>query len=269
MTDTIQIETANDAARGAVEQYREAKAQIYQAERNAAQDGETWPNDPPPGTVGSDDQFTPIEVALRATVIQAMQDAFNGIANPVNPGESQTRAAEGAIAGAGLPRDPITGHLTGIEPAPLPITTATDYPKWIEPHKSHVVKSEEGRVVTVTGSSGDVHVERGTGKVTVLVQTEEDEKRLTSAKQEDAPDADGVDGATGTDDPVNDTTGGMGVGSDPTGAKTVYPATSTDAEKADPEGLAESAATLNEERPAGTSGQHAPKKPESKGQRAR
>lgn len=257
----IQTEAADHAAKGCVEAFRQAKKNEWTAEREALIAANPNAPAPPeeiyPGTIGTDDVMVPVEVALMATVRKAFEDAFGGIISAVNPGESQMRAPDGAIPGAGMQRDPVGGHLVGVEPAPLPLTTTTEYPKWIKPHDSHVTRSENG-VVTVAGSNGGVHIARGSGEVTVLCQDEEDEQRYSAAKQDDADAASSTHG-----DPVNETTDGMGVGSDPTGSKTVYPATSQDAEKADPEGLAEKAATLNEDR------KQAPKKPEAPGQKAK
>lgn len=245
-----QTKAASDAAQASVEFYRQEMDRWHQE-----QTGDL--------TERSDDApDVPVEAALRATVLKAFEDAFGGIISPVNPGESQRRAPDGAIPGAGMQRDGVSGHLVGVEPAPLPLTISTQYPKWIKPHDSHVTRSESG-VVTVAGSNGGIHVARGSGEVTVLCQDEEDEKRYIEALAEPATDGVDENGNPRTDgqpvtgyDPTmpggdpsvqpQATDKGIG-GGDPAGAKTHYPAESTDVEKADPEGVTGDAADVEDD----------------------
>lgn len=263
----IQTNAANKAAQTAVEVFRQARRDEWTAERDAIakarmNDPAAAPEEPYPGTVGTDEAPIPVEVALSATVRKAFEDAFGGIVSMVNPGEAQRRAADGAIPGAGMQRDGVSGHLIGVEPAPLPITTPSDYPKWIKPHDSHITRSETG-VVTVAGSNGGIHVARGSGEVTVLCQDEEDEKRYTEALAEPSNDGADENGNPRTDgQPVTSydptmpggdpsaqpqaTDKGIG-GGDPTGAKTHYPAESADVEKADPEGVTGDAADVGDD----------------------
>jgi hypothetical protein len=59
-----------------------------------------------------------------------------------------------------------------------------DYPKWVEPNPSRVEHIDDQ--VFVKGFD-DIHVERLTKKVTVLVDNEDEEKLATSAHSEPAP----------------------------------------------------------------------------------
>lgn len=230
--DKYQTDAANEVAKGAVELYRDEKRRAWKEEQDALP--ENTPKGPDPAFMADDAPDSTIETALRATIAKAMEDAFNGIANPANPGDSQRLAADGAITGAGLTRDPQLGHLVGIEPAPLPLTTTTEYPKWVTPHDSHVKKAEDGRVITVAGFN-DSHIARD-GSVTVLVDSEEDEQRASNEYREPCEDSDATDAVDGSPEPAFD----------PTGAKTVYPAEDVGAEHADPAGITEDAAKLNE-----------------------
>lgn len=72
-----------------------------------------------------------------------------------------------------------TGHLVGIEQAPAPVADVpTDYPKWVEPHVSHIAR--QGEHIAVPGH--EWHIERGTNKVTVLVGDDEAERFVTTEK---------------------------------------------------------------------------------------
>lgn len=145
-----------------------------------------------------------IEAALRSTVIQAMADAFAGMANPVNPGQSQTVAADGGISGGGLLRDPVQGHLVGIEPAPVVPTRSAEYPKWVTPDESHVTRLGDGR--PVTQGFVEQSVDRA-GNITVLVNSADEEKLACSTKatpSDPAQDARDVEMASGGGIPLDD-----------------------------------------------------------------
>lgn len=168
MLTQAQQEAANYAAANAVDFYR---GTVPETEENTGKSSEEIPD-------------TPVESALRATVLQAMGDAFSGIANPVNPGQAQSIAADGAISGSGLQRDPVLGHLTGIEPAPMVATVVSEYPKWVTPHDSWVTRDEAGR--PFAQAYDDQHVARNNA-ITVLVTSKEEEDRATGAMPDDAP----------------------------------------------------------------------------------
>lgn len=131
----------------------------------------------------------------------------------------------------GLMRNPETGHLVGIEPAPyVPLANAGDeYPRWITPHASHVVfahpsgyRPEEGDFETekeidgmepkapetkLNEKDGNLLVPRGSvvsvpnfqhsirrhdGAISVLVNNEEEEKLAQGERSDDAPAATGL-----------------------------------------------------------------------------
>jgi hypothetical protein len=82
----------------------------------------------------------------------------------------------------GFAVDKDTGHIVGLMPAPPPrVALGIEWPKWIVPHESHIVRREvEGAPDHVsTPGYPDFHVNRADGVVTVLVKDEEDEKRAT------------------------------------------------------------------------------------------
>lgn len=217
MLTEAQQEAANYAAANAVDFYR---GTTPETEENMGKSPEEIPD-------------TPVEGALRATVLQAMDDAFSGIANPVNPGQAQSIAADGAISGSGLQRDPVLGHLTGIEPAPLVATLAADYPKWVKPHDSWVTRDQSGR--PFAQAYPDQHVARD-NSIAVLVTSKEEEDRAMGAMPDDAPHKSAA----------STSNAGIG-GADGTGAKTLYPAGSDDAENADPTRETEESALMAEE----------------------
>jgi hypothetical protein len=69
--------------------------------------------------------------------------------------------------------DKETGHPVGLvsnPPVAAPVDTV--WPKWIKPHDGHLVR--KGDHVS-TPHFPTFHVQRGTGEVTVLVKTEEEE----------------------------------------------------------------------------------------------
>jgi len=72
-----------------------------------------------------------------------------------------------------------TGHHIGMNQAPIErVNDDPDWPKWVTPHESHVVRQ------TVPGAPDHVntrafphsHVNRADGSVTVLVANEDEEK---------------------------------------------------------------------------------------------
>jgi len=55
-----------------------------------------------------------------------------------------------------------------------PLAEPVEFPKWVEPHPSHIVL--QGNHIA-TPAFSENHVQRGTQKVTVLVQNVEEERR--------------------------------------------------------------------------------------------
>lgn len=104
----------------------------------------------------------------------------------------------------GFARHKDTGHLIGLEQAPAPVANRdTEWPKWVVPHESHVVrpKGDGARTgMAVSPSNMEVdngmvgiapnqiatpgwqhsHVNRADGVVTVLVDNEDEERLATS-----------------------------------------------------------------------------------------
>ncbi len=71
-------------------------------------------------------------------------------------------------------------------------STSTEWPKWVVPHESHVVRKKADGApdhVSVTDFE-DFHVDRVTGEVTVLVKDEEDERRASTELKAEEPVAD-------------------------------------------------------------------------------
>lgn len=98
-----------------------------------------------------------------------------------------------------LLRDPETGHLVGIEQAPVrPAVLGDEYPKWVDVHESHVnVQKVEGEPdhVSVHGD-WQHHVDRD-GKVTVLAEDEDGAKAAAAEyKAADAADIQHLDEET-------------------------------------------------------------------------
>lgn len=98
-----------------------------------------------------------------------------------------------------LLRDPETGHLVGIEQAPVrPAALGDEYPKWVDVHESHVnVQKVEGEPdhVSVHGD-WQHHVDRD-GKVTVLAEDEDGAKAAAAEyKAADAADIQHLDEET-------------------------------------------------------------------------
>jgi hypothetical protein len=69
------------------------------------------------------------------------------------------------------------------------MTEQTEFPKWVTPHESWLVKRERMNVndqnVTI-GEFSEVHTDRE-GKTTVLVNDADEEKLVTAAKPEPNP----------------------------------------------------------------------------------
>jgi hypothetical protein len=76
----------------------------------------------------------------------------------------------------GLQVDKETGHLVGIEPKPIKAEAGSDYPKWVVPHDSLVVRNGEHVTVPLFP---EMFVDRE-GRVTVLVKDGDEEERATS-----------------------------------------------------------------------------------------
>ncbi len=87
-------------------------------------------------------------------------------------------------------RDGDTGHLVGIEQRPYAATVRQDWPKWVVPHESQIVRTKaEGMPDQVsTPGFADFHVNRADGVVTVLVANEAEEQRAAGEYQ--APELD-------------------------------------------------------------------------------
>lgn len=70
-------------------------------------------------------------------------------------------------------------ELMGLTPAEMPKhkNEGAEYPKWVEPHHSLVLKDEDG---TISVADFEWHVDRH-GKVTVLVKSFADEVHATQA----------------------------------------------------------------------------------------
>src|SRR6185437_10080481 len=159
---------------------------------------------------------------------QRVRDAQLGIHRPVTSGDvfrprtEQQRLADAQVAanavlptaGSGLMRDPVHGHLIGVEQQPLvsPSPPHDEYPRWITPHESQVVvaapteaaqtdehKAEaaklkkdgdslivpRGAVVSVPGFQH--HVSRHNGAIQVLVHNENEEKLAMGERVEPKP----------------------------------------------------------------------------------
>jgi hypothetical protein len=75
--------------------------------------------------------------------------------------------------------DKETGALAGIEHKPIskPNSPDLEYPKWVTPHESHIVRSKRGDQEHVsTPRFVDPHINRDTKEVTVLVHSVEEEE---------------------------------------------------------------------------------------------
>jgi hypothetical protein len=89
----------------------------------------------------------------------------------------------------GFAVDKDTGHFVGLTPKPhLPVTDETEWPKWVVAHESHIHrhKVKDAPEHVSAPEFEHVFVNRATGEVTVLVYSEEDAAKATSAKS-DAP----------------------------------------------------------------------------------
>lgn len=94
----------------------------------------------------------------------------------------------------GFQVDKETGHLVGLMSKPhQPVAADAEWPKWIVPHASHVVRTATGDAPdhVSTPAFPEFHVNRATGEVTVLVHDAEDEARAlaTLVTPGPAPDA--------------------------------------------------------------------------------
>jgi hypothetical protein len=91
-----------------------------------------------------------------------------------------------------------TGHRIGLDPAPhRPVSEDAEWPKWVTPHPSHVVRKEVPGAPDYLSVPAFPHfyVNRGDGEVTVLVHNEDEEKRAVEAVETPSdikPESDGV-----------------------------------------------------------------------------
>jgi hypothetical protein len=85
----------------------------------------------------------------------------------------------------GFQIDKETGHFVGIVPAPIKSGIVTEYPKWIEPHISHVDLTGDGR--HIVGDHENDWDRWGNHKI--LVHDEDDELKMTSEKTKENPEA--------------------------------------------------------------------------------
>lgn len=84
-----------------------------------------------------------------------------------------------------------TGHIIGLEQAPpMPTRPDSEYPKWVVPHDSQIVRTKVDGAPdhVVTPGWAQSHVNRSDGVVTVLVANEDEENLATGEYQAAAPD---------------------------------------------------------------------------------
>lgn len=90
----------------------------------------------------------------------------------------------------GFQRHKTSGHLIGIEEAP-PVKHPEDgaeWPKWVVPHESHVVRQKRGDVEHIsTPHFQHHHVNRADGVVTVLAHDAEEEAKAMAEHGYEAP----------------------------------------------------------------------------------
>lgn len=94
----------------------------------------------------------------------------------------------------GFAVDPNSGHPVGLVAKPHGrIDLSDEYPKWVEPHASHIVRKEmPGAPDHVSVKRfADWHINRETGALTVLVKNDAEEKLALAeyVADEDAADA--------------------------------------------------------------------------------
>ena len=79
----------------------------------------------------------------------------------------------------GLLIDKETGHIIGLHAKPeAPVAEGIEYPKWVAPHESHIVRTQrekDGPFHISTPAFVQSHVHRVTNEVTVLVKDAEEE----------------------------------------------------------------------------------------------
>jgi hypothetical protein len=82
---------------------------------------------------------------------------------------------------SGFMVDKESGHPVGLVPPPVPKSALDpEFPKWIEPHESHIEKT--GGHISVP--LFPFHVQRGSNVVTVMVKDADEEKQAIEAKTE-------------------------------------------------------------------------------------
>lgn len=144
-------------------------------------------------------------------------------------------------------RHPDTGHIIGVEQAPSAVTAEpthdadgnpAQYPKWVAPHESWVEQDASGRPMAPL--LGEPHVDRR-NQLTVYVASKEEEDRVMAQRpsDKDTPELP-------SDAVVLTPNAGIG-GGDETGAKTLYPAGTEQAENADKAGFAERSALMSDD----------------------
>jgi hypothetical protein len=128
--------------------------------------------DPPP----ADAPDSPTEAILRAATTQALTVAFGTYDSAVAPAVSSAPDA--------LQRHPESGHLVGIENAPVPQSPSTEYPKWVTPHESWV--SVGANETPMALGWPDQHPNWGNRSapptIQVMVKDADEEAKATSAK---------------------------------------------------------------------------------------
>jgi hypothetical protein len=83
---------------------------------------------------------------------------------------------------SGFAVDKKTGVPVGLVGMPhLPVSSETEFPKWVTPHDSHVVMQGINKI---TPHFPEFHVDRSDQSVTVMVKDTEEEAKALAAKVE-------------------------------------------------------------------------------------
>ena len=64
---------------------------------------------------------------------------------------------------------------------PARVSAATDYPRWVKPHESHLARTDRG--ISAPLFPDRLHVDRVTGEATVLVHDKDEEKAAMVAPE--------------------------------------------------------------------------------------
>lgn len=85
----------------------------------------------------------------------------------------------------GFAKDKDTGHIVGLEQKPHVSPQGVEWPKWVKPHDSHIVRQKTEGFPDHVSTPGweNSHVNRADGAVTVLVANEDEEKLATGEYQ--------------------------------------------------------------------------------------